>query len=313
MSESETVDQQFGQTPTVQTERAKFLWSLPQPVAVFGCMVIVASAAVDKWADPYVVVGLILFLQFPLVMLLERFFTKREEWLLNWREYAEDGFWVFGTYLIWVPLYERFYDTPIANSLMALRESLGVSFAFEASTIAGLFGLALVASMAAEFIGYWAHRLQHRYMLLWRMHATHHHITKMSIARADRTHPLEFLGLNLGGAVMFAFLGATPEVVAVSLVFRSTAAHLNHANMPLTSGLYGWVFTTAEWHQLHHSIDVAESDRNFGCTVILWDRLFGTFSGKTSVERLGSGTGEALSLPTQLLMPFQSDEVLKSL
>ncbi len=298
---------------TDQSRRPKFLWSLPQPLFVFGCMLLVASAAVVGWMDPMVLVLMILVLQFPLVLGAERFFAKREDWLLNWREFAEDGFWVFATYLIWVPLYEVYYDTPIANWFSSLREASGFSFTLDASTIGGLFVAALVAAIAIEFVGYWAHRFQHRYLLLWRIHATHHHITKMSIARADRTHPLEFLGLNLGGAVMLAFLGATPEVVAVSLVFRSTTAHLNHANMPLTSGLYGWVFTTAEWHQLHHSCTKSESDTNYGCTVILWDRLFGTFSGKTTVDRIGNGTGQALGLLTQLSIPFRSNETLRRL
>jgi len=247
------------------------------------------------------------------VMLAERFFAKRKEWLLDRTEFAEDGFWVFGTYLIWVPLYDKFYDTPIANAFGSLRDSFGFTVAFEADSITGLVVLALIVSTAIEFIYYWAHRLQHKFLFFWRIHATHHHITKMSIARADRTHPLEFLGLNLGGAVMFAFLGVTPEVMAVSLVFRTVTAHLNHANLPLTSGLYGWFFTTAEWHQLHHSCKKTESNNNFGCTIIIWDRLFGTFSGKTTVDQLGNGTGKALSLLTQLSIPFRSNETLKSL
>jgi len=257
--------------------------------------------------------GIILVAQFPLVMLAERFSAKRKEWLLDRAEFAEDGFWVFGTYLIWLPLYDKFYDTPIANSFASLRDSLGFTVAFEAVSVTGLIVMALIVSTATEFIGYWAHRLQHRFLFFWRIHATHHHITKMSIARADRTHPLEFLGLNLGGAVMFTFLGVTPEVVAVSLVFRNVTAHLNHANLPLTSGLYGWFFTTAEWHQLHHSRDKSESDTNFGCTIIIWDRLFGTFFGKTTIDQLGNGTGKALSLLTQLSIPFRSNETLKSL
>ena len=289
------------------------LWSLPQPMLVFSSMLLMASALVYQWMDPDLLFVMILVLQFPIVMLAERFFAKRDDWLLNGREFAEDGFWVFGTYLVWVPAYDAYYDTPIAAAFTALRENMGLSFALEASSVGGLFFMALVAAFAMEFIGYWAHRLEHRFMFFWRIHATHHHITKMSIARADRTHPLEFLGLNLGGAVMLAFFGATPEVVAVSIIFRLTTAHLNHANLPMTSGWYGLVFTTAEWHQLHHSQNKAESDTNYGCTIILWDRLFGTFSGKTSVERLGNGTGQPLGLLTQLSIPFRSSDTLRSL
>jgi sterol desaturase/sphingolipid hydroxylase (fatty acid hydroxylase superfamily) len=176
-----------------------------------------------------------------------------------------------------------------------------------------MLAAAMVGIFAIEFIGYWLHRIQHRFMFFWRIHATHHHITKMSVARADRTHPLEFLGLNLGAAVALAFLGASPEVVGVVLVFRMTTAYTNHCNLPLTSGIFGWLFNTAELHQLHHSCVYAESNTNYGCTVILWDRIFGTYSDKSAIERVGNGTGEQLSLLTQLTIPFRSNKVLRNL
>jgi sterol desaturase/sphingolipid hydroxylase (fatty acid hydroxylase superfamily) len=135
----------------------------------------------------------------------------------------------------------------------------------------------------------------------------------MSVARAERTHPLEFLGLNLGAAVALAFLGASAEVVAVVVVFRLNTAHLCHSNLPLVSGAWGWLFNTPEWHQLHHSCIYKESNTNFGCTVIIWDRLFGTFSGKSHIEQVGNGSGEKLSIVTQLLIPFKSDKALREL
>lgn len=238
---------------------------------------------------------------------------KRKDWRLNWRDLAEDSFWVFATYLFWVPLYSRYYDSPISNVFYSIRESLGITFRLESHTMAGLLGVSFLGLLAVEFIGYWTHRLQHRYLLLWRMHATHHHITKMSVTRTDRTHPLEFIGLNLGTAVALSLLGASSEVIAVIIVFKTTTVHVNHCNLPLTSGLFGWIFNTAEWHQIHHSRNYAQSNTNYGCVVILWDRIFGTFLNKSDVEHIGNGTGRKLSLWTQLMLPLYSNEKLKKL
>ncbi len=293
--------------------RQAFYWSLPQPVFVFGCTALVASAITTQWMDAQLLIAIMLWVSIPVLLIAERIVPRRDDWLLNWRDVAEDAFWVFATYLIWVPIYDEYYDTPISTAFASLREASAFPFRLEADTITGLLVAAMVGIIAIEFIGYWAHRLQHRFMFLWRIHATHHHITKMSVARADRTHPLEFLGLNLGSAVALAYLGATAEVVAVVLVFRLATAHVNHSNLPLTSGTCGWLFNTAEWHQLHHSCDYDEANTNFGCTMIVWDRTFDTFSGKSSVERVGNGTGEQLSLLTQLTIPFRSNEVLRRL
>lgn len=288
-------------------------WTLPQPIIVLGSALLVASAATHGWADYAVLTLLLMFVPLPLIFLAERLMPKRRDWLLDRGDFGEDLFWLVGTYLIWAPIYNQAYDTPISNLFASIRDASGFPLRLQADTTLGLLVAALVGIFAAEFIGYWAHRLQHRFMFLWRIHATHHHITKMSVGRAARTHPLEFLGLNLGSAVALAFLGASEEVVAVVIVFRLNTAHLCHSNLPMKSGLFGWLFNTPEWHQLHHSCNYAESNTNFGCTVILWDRLFGTFLGKEQIERVGNGTGNKLSLITQLAIPFKTNKALREL
>ena len=295
--------------------RSEGAWrlALPQPLLVFGAMFMVSSAYITVWVDGDLLTSILLFCPIPMLLIAERIAPKRGDWLLNWKEFAEDVFWVGCVYLIWAPLYGDFYDTPISDAFVWLREASFVPFSLDATTTLGLMVAALAGIFVSEFIYYWLHRLQHRVMFFWRMHATHHHITKMSAARADRTHPLEFLALNLGPAMTLAFLGASDAVVAVALTFRIFSAYTNHANLPLRSGVYGLIFTTPEWHQLHHSKLRSESDTNFGCSVILWDRLFGTFSGKTKLESIGNGTGKALSIYMQLTMPFRSNETLRNL
>ena len=288
-------------------------WSLPQPIILLGFSLLVANAAITGWIDLSVLVPVLLFVPIPLLLLAERLIPKRKDWLLDWKDLIEDLFWLACSFLIWGPIYDDAYETPISNLFALMRDNSGFPFRLEAETIGGLLVAAFIAIFVAEFIGYWAHRVQHRFMFLWRIHATHHHITKMSVARAERTHPLEFLGLNLGSAVTLAFLGASAEVVAVVVVFRLNTAHLCHSNLPLVSGAFGWLFNTPEWHQLHHSCIYKESNTNFGCTVIIWDRIFGTFSGKNHIKQVGNGTGEKLSIVTQLLIPFKSDQALREL
>lgn len=304
----EALPEQASSTPV-----RDFLWTLPQPVWAIGAMAAVASAISTGWMDADLLTSIVMLSPIPLILIAERLAPRREDWLLKGREFAEDVFWVGCAYLIWFPIYSEYYDSPISDAFTALRESSGIPITLAPESTLGLMGAAFAALLASEFIYYWLHRLQHRTLLFWRMHATHHHITKMSAARSDRTHPLEFAALNLGPAIILALLGASGDVVAVFVAFRISNVYLNHSNLPLRSGLYGLVFTTAEWHSLHHSLKREESDTNFGCTVILWDRVFGTFSGNPKVERVGNGTGEALSVLSQLTLPFRSKEVIRNL
>jgi len=288
-------------------------WTLFQPIFVFGLTLLAASAAVFKWTDFGTLVTALIFFPIPFYLILERFVPKRKDWLLNWGDLAEDVFWVSATYLIWLPIYDVHYDSPISELFSSLREQSGFQFSLETDSMFGLLGFAIIAAFTKEFIGYWLHRMQHRFMFFWRIHATHHHITKMSVARADRTHPLEFLGLNLGSAIVLAFFGASEQVVGVFLVFIMSIAYSCHSNLPMKPGLFGFFFNTPEWHQLHHSCNYDESNTNYGCTVILWDRIFGTFSDKIGIEKIGNGTGEKLSLLTQLTIPFRSNKALRKL
>lgn len=291
----------------------EFLWSLPQPIVVLGSAVLVATAISTGWTDADQLTSIILLLPIPTLLLWERLTPRRGDWLLNWKDLLEDTFWVLATYMIWVPLYDEYYETPISGAFDWLREASAFPVTIQAETTLGLLSMAFVAMLMTEFIYYWIHRVQHRYMFFWRMHATHHHITKMSAARADRTHPLEFMALSIGPAIILTFFQVSGDVISVFITMRLTTVYFNHCNLPLRSGLFGLIFTTAEWHHLHHSLERTESDRNFGCALIIWDRVFGTFNGNPNVAKVGNGTGEKLSLYMQLTMPFRSDETLRNL
>jgi sterol desaturase/sphingolipid hydroxylase (fatty acid hydroxylase superfamily) len=49
------------------------------------------------------------------------------------------------------------------------------------------------------------------------------------------------------------------------------------------------VFVTPSHHRVHHSLDKAHIDRNFGGVLIIWDRLFGTFcaEGPSAIHDFG--------------------------
>jgi sterol desaturase/sphingolipid hydroxylase (fatty acid hydroxylase superfamily) len=169
---------------------------------------------------------------------------------------------------------------------------------------------AILVGTLVAFIYYWLHRLQHESLFWWRIHATHHHITKMGAARGDRTHPLEFLALMIGTPIVLALTGASDAVIAVTGAFGFFTGILNHSNLPLRSGFYGLYFATTEMHHLHHSRDMDSSNSNYGCSIIIWDRLFGTFSDRTDIAAIGAGSGKPLSILNQYKMAFVSKQTL---
>jgi sterol desaturase/sphingolipid hydroxylase (fatty acid hydroxylase superfamily) len=82
-----------------------------------------------------------------------------------------------------------------------------------------------------------------------------------------------------------------------------TQAAIVHSNLKLNARGIGVLFTTNAFHVRHHSADFDESNTNFGCSAIVWDRLFGTFA-HSGVAEAGTGAREPTTLE-KLLMPVR--------
>ena len=81
-----------------------WVWMLPQPVLVLGSMVAVATMITQRWMDPDLFTTIMIVLPVPLLIFAERVWTKREDWLLTPKEFAEDAFWLGFAVLLWVLL-----------------------------------------------------------------------------------------------------------------------------------------------------------------------------------------------------------------
>jgi len=224
------------------------------------------------------------------------------------------SFWLAFAGLLWVPLYSDLYETPLSNGFKAVRDLAPLQISLDPSSTIGIIGAALAVLLSSSFVYYWLHRVQHESLFWWRMHATHHHITKMGCMRGDRTHPLEWLTLMLGTPVALALLGASDGIMAVAGAFGIWNGTLNHSNLPIkTMPVYDWVFATAPQHHAHHALNRRQADSNYGCMIILWDRLFGTYCPDAEVGQIGAGKAVPLSIKEQLALSFYSNERLKNL
>jgi sterol desaturase/sphingolipid hydroxylase (fatty acid hydroxylase superfamily) len=290
------------------------VWASVQPVLVMGSMVLVAIMVASNWLHQELFNAIMIVLPVPLILLAERIWTKRQDWLLEPGEMIEDAGWLAGGAFLFVPLYSNYYETPLSEGFRALRDLTPLQVSFAPESVVGLLGAAFLVILISSFVYYWLHRVQHESLFFWRIHATHHHITKMGCMRGDRTHPLEWATLFLGTPVALALLGASDDVMAVAGAFSIWNGILNHANLPIrTTPIYDWVFATAPQHHAHHAHLRRQADSNYGCMIILWDRLFGTYCGDDEVGQIGAGKAVPLSVKDQLLLAFYSDKKLKDL
>ncbi len=163
---------------------------------------------------------------------------------------------------------------------------------------------------------YIQHVVLHMIPFFWRFHKVHHSDLDLDVSSGFRFHPLEILGSMVYKLGLVAALGPSAMTVVVFEVILSGMAMFSHSNIKLPLELdrtLRWVFVTPDMHRIHHSVEVAETNSNYGFNISIWDRLLGTYihDGKKPQPEIVIGvpefrTPEQVSLLKLVLMPFRS-------
>lgn len=129
-----------------------------------------------------------------------------------------------------------------------------------------------------DLVFYWSHRFQHTIRWGWANHVIHHSSQHYNLSTALRQPWFSFatgffvLGLPL------ALIGFPPPMILFvsSLnLFYQFFIHTEAVDKLPTP--IEWVMNTPSHHRVHHGKNPRYLDANYAGTLIIWDRLFGTF------------------------------------
>ena len=129
-----------------------------------------------------------------------------------------------------------------------------------------------------DFLYYWFHRANHEVRLMWAGHVNHHSSIFMNYGTALRQGVGErvykyFFWLPL------PLLGFDPVMVVTMMSISLFYQFWIHTRaVGKLHPIIEFVFNTPSHHRVHHASNVRYLDCNHGGTLIIWDRLFGTFS-----------------------------------
>jgi len=220
----------------------------------------------------------------------------------------------------------------LANAGLTLVDSLAVRLAFPAAATGaalwveregwGLLNhldlapwIEIVATvLVLDMAIYFQHVMFHAVPVLWRLHQVHHADEDLDVTTGVRFHPIEILVSVVIKSAVIAALGASPlGVVLFALVLNATSM-FNHGNVRLAAGLdrfVRWIVVTPDMHRVHHSMELDESNSNFGFNLPWWDRLFGTYRAQPRGGHDGMRLGvehfegkEPRSVLALLALPF---------
>ncbi len=146
----------------------------------------------------------------------------------------------------------------------------------------------IICFFADDFSFYWFHRASHTVRFLWASHQVHHSSEKFTFAAGIRVPwTAEFTGNFLFWCWM-PLIGIKPEMIlymkSVSVLYQFWMHTEAITKLPKWFETF---FNTPSHHRVHHGSNVEYLDKNNGGTLIIWDKLFGTFQPETFTPTYG--------------------------
>ncbi|WP_082456372.1 sterol desaturase family protein [Novosphingobium sp. Leaf2] len=276
------------------TLRTHFFNLLP-PIFVVAIVVFWAYAPPSLVNNAWAIVVTSVLIS-ALVQALEFIHERHSGWRITTHEFATDLFYVILSFTVIAWASSAFADDP----LHAVKQSLGITTQW-AMHMPFVAQVALVVVLI-EFGQYWMHRAMHGWTPLWLTHAPHHHITQLNAMKGYVGNPVELFLISLSVVALFDVPLAAVFCGLSILNVVSTFAHANVRSDP--PGFYAFFFTTIRNHSLHHSVGYENTRCNYANSLILLDRIFGTYcEGESDI--VGQDARKRLSIGEQFLFPFQ--------
>ena len=130
--------------------------------------------------------------------------------------------------------------------------------------------------VADDFVYYWYHRYHHTIRLFWASHVVHHSSQRYNFSTALRQPWTPFTSLPFW--LPLAFLGFAPWMIllqqSISLIYQFFIHTERIEKLPRP---IEFIMNTPSHHRVHHGSNKQYLDKNYGGTLIIWDRIFRTF------------------------------------
>lgn len=148
-------------------------------------------------------------------------------------------------------------------------------------TNAGVLLTILISVLCIDlFAGWLVHLIEHKVSWMWHFHVIHHADNNVDVTTGLRHHPGEsifrgvfmLMGIVLAGAPMYA--------VMIYQTFLVAMTEFSHANISLPKWLdkaISYIIVSPNMHKVHHHWKQPYTDSNYGGSLAIWDRLFGTY------------------------------------
>jgi sterol desaturase/sphingolipid hydroxylase (fatty acid hydroxylase superfamily) len=303
----------FLSRPTGRTEDTPLDRNLAQKIFAYAFhpLMIVCALVIPRVVSPETSALVVFFVLLPIILIAERVAPAKGAWQSSVGDSLQNAVvWTWLYLVLLTPWLSTWYGRFLIPLTAPYAETLGLAQLWPHHWPAVPKVLLLMLVFDLQF--YWIHRTMHKVSGLWRItgHIVHHSPNQLNSLVNSVTHPIETPWMFLPWVVILALLQVGESEIDgyIRLAFVTTS--LTHANLALKPlPPFSWFFTATRHHWRHHSPAMEENNSNYGCILIIWDRLFGTFVDSNRGV-VGIGEGQPTLLERNLL-PFRLPRWMK--
>lgn len=179
----------------------------------------------------------------------------------------------------------------LALSAGVIFAALEAARAFRVFEIGWSWWAFVLLFFAEDLAYYWFHRLSHERRIWWAAHVNHHSSQHYNLSTALRQPWTGTVAMTWVPWLPLAFIGFPPEMIVFQKALNLVYQFWIHTE--LIDRLPNWfeaAFNTPSHHRVHHAINPRYLDANYAGTLIIWDRIFGTFVPEDRAEPCRYGT-----------------------
>ncbi|MFT5932007.1 MAG: sterol desaturase/sphingolipid hydroxylase (fatty acid hydroxylase superfamily) [Hyphomonas sp.] len=166
--------------------------------------------------------------------------------------------------------------------------------------------LSVVACFVLDDLRYYVHhRMAHRIRWPWAMHVTHHSSTHFDFAVALRQGWTKHFSGTTFLKIPLVLIGFDPVLVLFCGALNAIYQFFLHTEMiDKLPKWYEAVFNTPSHHRVHHGKNPQYLDTNYAGTLIIWDKMFGTFVAEDPADKPDYGLVKDLDTLNPLTIIF---------
>ncbi|MEM9010308.1 MAG: sterol desaturase family protein [Pseudomonadota bacterium] len=152
------------------------------------------------------------------------------------------------------------------------------AWAFRLFDLGTAWWVVLLAFILDDLRYYWFHRIAHTCRWVWASHVNHHSSQHYNLSTALRQSWTGTFTFMLVLQIPLVLLGFHPAMVffvaGLNLIYQFWIHTEAIDRLPRW---FEWIFNTPSHHRVHHGRNARYLDANYAGTLIIWDRMFGTF------------------------------------